>query len=257
VKGFVLRQFNPPPGWPEPPNVRWRPPKNFRPRSSWPAPPAGWAFWVDEDGNPVRGPIGRFGGPPVLKLGALVAAVLTLVGLLLVVPFGGQDSATTVPPNPTATAPESTTPSSGTTARLPVGKPFGSSPDGVTESPTRKPTDEPTRRNPRTESPVTDWFPSPQPSATPAAPTPPWSEPTQPSSGPPSSPQPSPSPTESSPTQPSPTDPSPTPEPTTPEPTTPEPSSPEPTPSPTQPTTVEPSPVTPTPAADPSPSPTG
>ena len=163
VKGFALRQFNPPPGWPEPPNVRWRPPKNFKPRRSWPDPPAGWAFWIDEHGTPVRGPIGRFGGPPLLKLGALVATVLTLVGLLLFVPFSGQDSATTLPSTPAPTESTSTTPSSGTTTRLPVGRPFGASPDEVTVTPTERPTDRAGAGEPEDGDSGHGWFPSAQP----------------------------------------------------------------------------------------------
>ncbi len=42
MEGFV---FNPPPGWPTPPEG-WVPPEDWSPDPSWPAPPAGWAFWT-------------------------------------------------------------------------------------------------------------------------------------------------------------------------------------------------------------------
>jgi hypothetical protein len=37
--------FNPPPGWPRPPEG-WRPPKGWTPDPSWPKPPDGWDLWV-------------------------------------------------------------------------------------------------------------------------------------------------------------------------------------------------------------------
>lgn len=89
-----MRQFHPPAGWPEPPNARWRPPKRWSPDPDWPPAPEGWAFWVDEDGNPVRGPIGRYGGPKVFKIGAAAAVLVVLISLVLINPFsfGGGDS---------------------------------------------------------------------------------------------------------------------------------------------------------------------
>jgi hypothetical protein len=38
------------------------PPKTWRPDPSWPPAPGDWKFWDDGKGNPVRGPIGRYGG---------------------------------------------------------------------------------------------------------------------------------------------------------------------------------------------------
>lgn len=40
--------FNPPPGWPKPPNG-WVPPAGWNPDPSWPEPPAGWQLWVPTD----------------------------------------------------------------------------------------------------------------------------------------------------------------------------------------------------------------
>jgi hypothetical protein len=39
--------FNPPPGWPKPPDG-WTPPKGWTPDPSWPAPPPGWQLWIAE-----------------------------------------------------------------------------------------------------------------------------------------------------------------------------------------------------------------
>lgn len=40
--------FNPPPGWPKPPNG-WVPPAGWNPDPSWPEPPVGWQLWVPTD----------------------------------------------------------------------------------------------------------------------------------------------------------------------------------------------------------------
>lgn len=37
--------FNPPPGWPKPPEG-WQPPANWTPEPSWPDPPDGWELWI-------------------------------------------------------------------------------------------------------------------------------------------------------------------------------------------------------------------
>ncbi len=46
-------RFNPPPGWPQPPEG-WRPTPTWVPDPSWPAPPAGWEFWVAESPEPFE-----------------------------------------------------------------------------------------------------------------------------------------------------------------------------------------------------------
>lgn len=43
-------RFNPPPGWPQPPEG-WVPPAGWSPDPSWPDPPDGWQLWVPEDGS--------------------------------------------------------------------------------------------------------------------------------------------------------------------------------------------------------------
>lgn len=40
-------RFNPPPGWPQPPQG-WTPPPGWEPDPSWPAPPPGWQLWIDD-----------------------------------------------------------------------------------------------------------------------------------------------------------------------------------------------------------------
>lgn len=41
--------FQPPPGWPNPPDG-WQPPAGWAPDPSWPAPPPGWQLWVAVEG---------------------------------------------------------------------------------------------------------------------------------------------------------------------------------------------------------------
>ena len=40
--------FNPPPGWPKPPDG-WKPPAGWTPDPSWPDPPPGWRLWLNSD----------------------------------------------------------------------------------------------------------------------------------------------------------------------------------------------------------------
>lgn len=42
--------FNPPPGWPKPPEG-WRPPAGWTPDPAWPDPPEGWCLWIARDGS--------------------------------------------------------------------------------------------------------------------------------------------------------------------------------------------------------------
>ena len=46
--------FNPPPGWPKPPDG-WKPPKGWKPDPSWPSPPKGWMLWLSQDGENSEG----------------------------------------------------------------------------------------------------------------------------------------------------------------------------------------------------------
>ena len=40
--------FNPPPGWPKPPEG-WQPPAGWTPDPNWPKPPDGWQLWLPDD----------------------------------------------------------------------------------------------------------------------------------------------------------------------------------------------------------------
>lgn len=143
-----MRQFNAPPGWPDPPNARWRPSKDWGPAESWPPAPAGWAFWVDEDGRPVRGPIGRYGGPSIIKLGSVAAVVLALIGLVLFNPFtGGDDAATTAAPTTgaeTTPAPEGTPTAPETAAPTTTSYPTTTPTHEPTHTPSQTPSETPT-----------------------------------------------------------------------------------------------------------------
>ena len=44
--------FNPPPGWPKPPE-NWSPPAGWTPDPSWPDPPPGWQLWLPSGSNPT------------------------------------------------------------------------------------------------------------------------------------------------------------------------------------------------------------
>lgn len=43
-----VRKYNPPPGWPKPPDG-WVPPQGWEPDPNWPTPPPGWKIWIVED----------------------------------------------------------------------------------------------------------------------------------------------------------------------------------------------------------------
>ena len=146
-----MRQFNAPPGWPDPPTARWRPPKHWRPAESWPPAPDGWAFWVDENGDAVRGPLGRFGGTSMAKVGAIAAIPLALIALVLFNPFAGGESASTAPTR-AATSEAGTTPAPGST-------PTASQTEAPTTAPTTEPTHEPTRTPTETPTPHADTEP--------------------------------------------------------------------------------------------------
>jgi hypothetical protein len=57
--------FNPPPGWPKPPDG-WRPPAGWTPDPSWPDPPDGWQLWLPADAEsvPQQGCDGEESGHP-------------------------------------------------------------------------------------------------------------------------------------------------------------------------------------------------
>lgn len=146
-----MRQFNTPPGWPDPPTARWRPPKHWQPAETWPPAPHGWAFWVNENGKRVRGPLGRYGGASRVKLAAIAAVPLALIGLVLVNPFGGHESTTTEPSVRATTVPArvpTTAPTTGPATAPTTGPATTAETPGSTETPTgqetRTPTPDPT-----------------------------------------------------------------------------------------------------------------
>lgn len=52
-------RFNPPPGWPAPPQVDWLPETEWRPETNWPRAPRGWPFYIDATtGRPCPPPAG-------------------------------------------------------------------------------------------------------------------------------------------------------------------------------------------------------
>ena len=145
-----MKRFVVPPTWPSPPRRSWVPPKTWRPDPSWPPPPDGWRFWVDGKGNPVRGPVGLYGGASRKAMYAGIGGMVLLLGvnfwaLSAIGLFGGDsgdsqavhvvdDSSTTPSATPTVVPPKATQP---TSAPPPVQK--------STVTPTRKPTPKPTK----------------------------------------------------------------------------------------------------------------
>ena len=54
--------FNPPPGWPKPPDG-WVPPRGWSPDPAWPDPPQGWQLWLPTDADSDQMPVHE-GNPP-------------------------------------------------------------------------------------------------------------------------------------------------------------------------------------------------
>ena len=54
-------RFNPPPGWPRPPDG-WQPPAGWSPDPAWPDPPDGWQLWLPRDAGSVAEPVPGGGG---------------------------------------------------------------------------------------------------------------------------------------------------------------------------------------------------
>jgi hypothetical protein len=71
-------RFNPPPGWPAPPQG-WTPPNGWTPDPSWPPAPDGWQFWVQEAEPPPTA------APQRSRAGVVVAVVaLVVLGVVAV-----------------------------------------------------------------------------------------------------------------------------------------------------------------------------
>jgi hypothetical protein len=59
--------FNPPPGWPKPPQG-WTPPNGWKPDPAWPKPPVGWQLWIPAGGDGDK-PVSRLHGAGFALLG--------------------------------------------------------------------------------------------------------------------------------------------------------------------------------------------
>ncbi len=92
-----MARFNPPPGWPVPPDG-WRPPAGWQPDPGWPRPPDGWQWWLpDLPGGPQQGrhavspqamaPIPRGSADTVLVTGSLLAVTGLMVVIGSVMPW--------------------------------------------------------------------------------------------------------------------------------------------------------------------------
>lgn len=183
-----MKRFVVPPSWPTPPRRSWVPPKTWQPDPAWPPAPEGWKFWADGKGNPVRGPIGRYGGPSrrvafagagglVLFLAVNIWA-LTAIGL-----FDGNGRDTQAVP----IVDDSPTPSATVTPTAPktTAKPSVPPPVPKTTKPTVTPTVKPSKtRTTRKPEQVEEREPVPtktatktiKPRPTPTTPRPPTRE---------------------------------------------------------------------------------
>jgi len=74
-------RFNPPPGWPKPPDS-WVPSAGWKPDPAWPAPPDGWQLWVAADAQ-AGDPHGANDSPPTAALPAQSQAATTDQRLVL------------------------------------------------------------------------------------------------------------------------------------------------------------------------------
>jgi hypothetical protein len=91
-----MTTFNSPPGWPAPPTPDWQPPAGWQPDPSWPPAPPGWSFWLNARGLRSRGPSGRYGAEPPLKLVAGWVAAGTAFLVILAAIGGGSTASTAV-----------------------------------------------------------------------------------------------------------------------------------------------------------------
>jgi hypothetical protein len=94
-----MATFNSPPGWPAPPTPDWQPPPGWQPDPSWPPAPPGWAFWLNARGQRARGPNGRYGAEPPVKLvaGWLAGGVAFLLIVAAIGGSGSSNAASSVP----------------------------------------------------------------------------------------------------------------------------------------------------------------
>jgi hypothetical protein len=92
---LMARDFNPPPGWPIPPEG-WRPPPDWYADPDWPPAPEGWIFWVEREPEKKK-----------LRFGRAYLAAAALVALIIVVAIGNSFGSAKSP-DPLAGSPSST-----------------------------------------------------------------------------------------------------------------------------------------------------
>jgi hypothetical protein len=151
VEEFSLKRFVVPPSWPAPPRRNWIPPKTWRPDPSWPPAPEGWKFWVDGKGEPVLGPIGRYGAPSRRAAYAAAGAMIVFAGVnlwavLVIGQLGKPDDSavvTFVEESPSAGPVSSTSPAGPRTTSTPPLVPR------TVLVPSKSPTPRPTQRQTR------------------------------------------------------------------------------------------------------------
>lgn len=159
--------FNPPPGWTGMPSKEWRPATKWTPDPTWPTPPEGWPFWVDQTGRPVATPNGLYPAKPmstgekVTGCGCLVVIAFLLFSACgaVVTVIAGDEPPAQVTPTVTVTPTTTVTP----TETAPVPTETGPT-ETVTVTPTTtvEPPPEPT------PTPTPTPTSSPQPAPAPA-----------------------------------------------------------------------------------------
>jgi hypothetical protein len=105
-----MATFNPPPAWPTPPEANWQPPPGWQPDPSWPPAPPGWAFWLNARGLRTRGPNGRYGAePPVKLIAGWAAGAVAFIVILAAIGANNSPAAVSSTPGTTVTVPGPTT----------------------------------------------------------------------------------------------------------------------------------------------------
>jgi hypothetical protein len=105
-----MATFNSPPSWPAPPTPDWQPPPGWQPDPTWPPAPPGWAFWLNSRGRRARGPNGRYGAEPPVKLVAgWVAGGIAFLVILAAIGGSNSPAAVSATPGGTVTVPGPTT----------------------------------------------------------------------------------------------------------------------------------------------------
>jgi hypothetical protein len=77
-----MLQFNPPPGWPRPPEG-WVPPPDWQPDPAWPPAPAGWPFYTDPTTPPPAAPVPRRQQLSTRSLGMVACALIVSLALII------------------------------------------------------------------------------------------------------------------------------------------------------------------------------